>query len=200
MLRAATPPLVLATLLLAAGCGNTVQSLPASRSALEAVMVSPFPVYWVGSQFNGMNIREVTRDPGGAVTIDYGNCLEGGQSSCVAPLRIVTSPNNSFTPGGAGPVHEVQLRGVTAREMSAGSTLIIPTGPVVLDIYADRRGLAHAAAAAAVPLTEASRYGQNLAAPAADTGYGDTILKGQIPAIAPVAVPRRRVSARHARR
>ena len=194
---------VLAAAILAAvgasGCGNTVQSVPSGRSSLEAVMVSPFPVYWVGSELHGMSIREVTRDPSGAITIDYGDCLEGGQSACVSPLRIVTSPNNSFTPGGAGPYREVTLRGVPAREMSAGTALIIPTGSVVLDIYAENAALAHAAAAAAVPLGDAASYGQDLPAAQPDNGYAGMPLKGQVPPLAPVA-PRRRVRPARARR
>ena len=183
----------------AAGCGNTVQSVPAPRSSLETALTSTFPVYWVGSEFHAMNIREVTRDPGGAITIDYGDCLEGGQSACVSPLRIVTSPNNSFTPGGAGPYREATLRGVQAREMSAGTALIIPTGPVVLDIYAENAALAHAAAAAAVPLGDAASYGQDLPPAQGDTGYAGKPLKGQVPPLAPVA-PRRRVRPARARR
>jgi hypothetical protein len=199
MFRAVLAAMALATLG-AVGCGNTVQSVPAGRSSLEAVMVSPFPVYWAGSQLSSMSIREVTRDPGGAITIDYGDCLEGGQGACVSPLRIVTSPNNSFTPGGAGPLREVEVRGVKAREMSGGRTLIIPTGNVVLDIYADNPGLVRSAAAAAVPLGEASAFGEDLPAPLPDAGYANVPVKGQIPPLAPVTPRRAHPSGRRARR
>ena len=66
------------------------------HNTLESLLVAPYPVYWLGRSFQGMAITEATHDPGGAFTVQYGDCVEGGQSTCVPALRVVTSPDNSF--------------------------------------------------------------------------------------------------------
>ena len=43
--------------------------------------------------------------------MQYGNCLQGGQGVCVSPLKIVTSPDNSFLPGAPGAGRTTQVRG-----------------------------------------------------------------------------------------
>ncbi|HUA11732.1 MAG TPA: hypothetical protein VMA83_06980 [Solirubrobacteraceae bacterium] len=198
MRRVATA-LLAAGALFAAGCGDTVQSAPLGRSSLESLLLAKFPVYWAGHELDGLQARELLVDPGGAVTLQYGNCLEGGQGTCVAPLRIVTSPNNSFVPGGAGPIHDVTLRGTTAHTLDGGSTIVIPAGRVVLSIYATSRALADAAAGAVVPVANVGAYHRPLPAPAPATGLADEPLPGQIPPYQPAA-HHRRVERRRARR
>ncbi len=114
--------------------------------------------------------------------MQYGNCLEGSQSSCVPPLRVVTSADNSFLPGGATHTPSTAIRGVQAQVEQAGRTIVIPTGAVVVDIYAKDRSLAHAAAQTVVPINEPAAPGAPLPARLPDTGYAETPLPSQEPA------------------
>ena len=97
---AAACALALLCALAVSACGDTLQDQPIAPQALESVIVkSRFPVYWLGFKFQRMRITAVTIDPSGAVTIRYGDCLVGGQYTCVTPLSVVSSPDNSFVPG-----------------------------------------------------------------------------------------------------
>ena len=99
-------------------------------------------------RFHGLAITEVTHDPGGAFSVQYGNCLQGGQGTCVPPLRVVTSPDNSFLPGGSTPAHDARDRARRRRASAPkpDAAIAIPTGGVVVDIYARDAALARAAA------------------------------------------------------
>ena len=135
-------------------CGNTIQDQPIPHNELESLLLAPYPVYWLGGTFHGLQITEASRDPSGSFTVQYGDCLEGGQSVCVTPLKIVTSPDNSFVPGEGSTTSRTSasLRGVGGFLAERGKAISIPTGPVVLDIYAHTPALARAAAAMAVPI------------------------------------------------
>ena len=63
---------------LAAG-GDVLQDTPIPHNLLESLVITRFPVFWVGASFNGLNITEIAHDPGGAFSIQYGDCLQGGQ-------------------------------------------------------------------------------------------------------------------------
>ena len=148
---------------------------------LESMLVAPYPVYWLGGSFHGLAITEGTHDPSGAFSIEYGDCLEGGQGTCVPPLRVVTSPDNSFLPGGSAASRAARLRGVAASWPWAGRTIVIPTGGVVVDIYAKDARLADAAAQTIVPINAGGAPGAPLAAPLPDTGFADAPLPSQTP-------------------
>lgn len=168
-------------------CANTVQDQPTPPSALEPlVMQEAFPVYWLGGTFQGLPITDVGRDPSGAYEIQYGNCLVGGESVCETPLQIVTSPDNSFLPGGSASQSAVLIRGVRGRSAMGGRALSLPTGGVVVDLYADSAALAHTAAEAMVTINSLSLPGAPLALPRPNTGYGERPLPSQQPAIAPL--------------
>jgi hypothetical protein len=170
-------------------CANTVQDQPTPPSALETlVMQEAFPVYWLGGDFQGLPITHVGRDPSGAYEIQYGNCLVGGESVCVTPLEIVTSPDNSFLPGGDAAQSAVLLRSVRGRSALGGRALALPTGSVVVDLYADTPELARAAAEAMVSINTLSSPGAPLAPQLPNTGYGERPLPSQQPAIAPAGV------------
>jgi hypothetical protein len=184
--RAARPfaPLALAAacLLTIGGCGDTLQDHPIPHNLLESLVVEPFPVYWVGGTFHGLALTEAAQDPSGAVSVQYGDCLEGGQGTCVAPLRVVTSADNSFLPGGGAAGHETDIRGVGARVAQQGRTIIIPTAGVVVDVYAARDpGLARAAALTMVPINSPGAPQSQLPAQLPDTGYASTPLPAQEP-------------------
>jgi hypothetical protein len=162
-------------------CGDTLQSKPIPHNILESMIVSPFPVYWAGASLQGRAITDVTHDASGAYSVQYGNCLQGGQGVCVAPLRIVTSPDNSFLPGGSAPRRTTALRGVSALLARGGRTIVFGTGGVVVDIYASTPTIASAAAQAVVPINAPGAPQGQLPAPLPDTGFGSRPLQSQTP-------------------
>jgi hypothetical protein len=164
-------------------CGNTIQDQPVPHNSLESMLLAPYPVYWLGGTFHGLQITEASHDPSGAFTVQYGDCLEGGQSTCVPPLKIITSPDNGFVPGEGSHSSRTSasLRGVDGDLAAEGDAISIATGGVVLDIYAHTPALARAAAQTAVPINHPGAPGAPLAAPLPNTGYGERPLPSQTP-------------------
>jgi len=158
-----------------------VQDQPVAHNILESLVVAPYPVYWLGGSFGGWSITEAARDPGGASAIQYGDCLEGGQGVCVPPVRVVTSPDNSFVPGGPAPHTTRDIRGVSAVVALDGRTIEIPTGQVVVDIYAQSARVASAAAQAIVPINAAGSPRSQLPARLPDSGFAEQPLPVQMP-------------------
>ncbi len=164
-----------------AGCGDTLQDQPIAHNTLESLIVAPYPVYWLGRSFQRMQITEATHDPGGAFTVQYGDCVEGGESTCVPPLRVVTSPDNSFVAGGSTPQTQGPVRGVQAVFAQRGHTIELATGRVVVGVYADNAKLAAAAALTLAPINEIGAPGEALPARLPDSGFGSTPLPSQVP-------------------
>jgi hypothetical protein len=162
-------------------CGDTVQDQPIAHNTLESLLTAPYPVYWLGRSFRGVAITEVAHDPSGAFSVQYGDCVEGGQANCVPMLHVVTSPDNSFLPGGSAPRRMVPVRGLTAVVYQQGHTIEIRTAGVVVGIYAVNARLASAAAETIVPINAVGVPGARLPAPAPDTGFAETPLPVQIP-------------------
>jgi hypothetical protein len=167
--------------LVLSACGNTLQDQPIPHNTLEGLIVAPFPVYWVGGAFHHLQISGATHDPSGAFSVQYGDCVQGGQSTCVPPLRIVTSPDNSFLPGGSTQVRRTRIRGAAAVVAQAGETIEIPTAGVVLSVYARNPGLAAEAAATAVPINEQGTPEARLPAALPPTTFAETPLPSQVP-------------------
>ncbi len=163
-------------------CADTLQDRPIPHNLLEDIVAAPFPVYWLGGSFDGMAVTEVAHDPGGAYTVRYGDCLEGGEGGCVPPVRVVTSPDNSFLPGGSTPSRTTRIRGLDAVLAQAGRTIVIATAGVVVDIYASSARTAAAAAQTAVPINEVAAPEAPLPAALPNTGFGETPLPSQVPA------------------
>jgi hypothetical protein len=170
-----------ASALALAACGSAARLTPVSHSSLEQMLVNPFPVYWLGESFHDLTLSETFHDPSGAYSIQYGGCLEGGQGTCVAPLRIVTSADNSFVPGTGAARQLLDIRGVQASLSQRERTIVIPTGAVVVSIYARDGSLARAAAGTIVPVNEPGAPGSQLPPPQPDSGYGETPLPTQEP-------------------
>ena len=164
-----------------AGCGDTLQDQPIPHNLLEGMVLSPFPVYWLGGSFGGMAISEAVHDPGGAFTVKYGDCLEGGQGACIRPLLLVTSPDNSFLPKGSAPTHTTGIRGVAAVVTQGGRTIELVTGPVVVEIHAKDPGVATAAARTMVPINAPGAPESQLPASLPNTDYAAKPLPGQVP-------------------
>ena len=181
---------LLACAVMITACGNTLQDQPVSSSLLEQlVTVEENPVYWLGTSFEKLPITNVLRDPSGALSVQYGDCLAGGQNSCVAPLIMVTSPDNGLHPVGFGPHTTLKVRGVQAMLTQGGETVEIATASVVVDIYARRASLARAAAQTMVAINQGGLPGAPLPAPVANTGYTSRPLEGQLPRTLPPPVP-----------
>jgi hypothetical protein len=164
------------------GCGDTLQDAPIPHNTLETLVMAPFPVYWLGGSFHRLAITEASHDPGGAFSIQYGDCKVGGQGTCVPPLRVVTSPDNSFIPGSSASHESVAIRGVPGQASAHGQAIVLPTGGVVVAIYALQSSLALAAAQGMVPINQPAAPGSPLPPPLPDTGYAATPLPGQVPA------------------
>jgi hypothetical protein len=162
-------------------CGNTLQDRPIPHNILESLIAAPFPVYWLGASFEGMAVSEATRDPGGAYSLRYGDCLRGGEGTCVTPLEVVSSPDNSFLPGGDAATSRARIRGVDALVAHGGRTIVIPTAGVVLDIYASSARTAAAAARTALPINEVAAAGAPLPRALPNTGFGEAPLPSQLP-------------------
>jgi hypothetical protein len=162
-------------------CGDTLQGRPIPHNILEGMIGAPFPVYWLGGSFEGLPIGEATYDPSGSYSVQYGNCLQGGQGTCVTPLRIITSPDNSFLPGGSTPGRRTRIRGATALIAQAGRTIELATAGVVVDIYATSARAAAAAARAAAPINQPGSPEAPLAPALANTGFGEMPLHSQVP-------------------
>lgn len=170
-------------------CGDTLQDKPIGPKPLETVMVeSHFPVYWAGLKFDGMPISGVSIDPSDAVSIRYGDCVIGGQYTCVTPISIVTSPDNSFIPGGTAARSAPRVRGAAVSSARGGDTLAIATGGVVVSVYADRASLARQALSMMAPVNEVGGPLEPLPAALPDTGFDRVPLPGQVPP--GVSVPR----------
>jgi hypothetical protein len=170
----------LCTLTLAA-CGDTLQDQPISHTTLESLLLARYPVYWLGDSFQHMAITEASEDPSGAFTVQYGDCAEGGQNTCVPRLRVVTSPDNSFIPFGSRPHRAVRIRGVTGVAAQGDDTIELPTAGVVVGIYANTPKLARTAAETTVPINDVGAPAASLPAPLPDTGFAEQPLPGQTP-------------------
>jgi hypothetical protein len=163
-------------------CGDTLQDQPIGPGPLETVIVkSRFPVYWLGLEFEKMQITDVNIDPGGAATIRYGDCVLGGQYTCVPPIAIVSSPDNSFIPGSATATGSLPVRGATASVAKGGATLAIPTGGIVVSVYARNASLARAAVATMAPVNEVGLPGARLPGAAPAGGFDMVPLPSQVP-------------------
>jgi hypothetical protein len=181
-LRLASPALAVVSMLILSACGNTLQNETLQPGFLEPLITeSEFPVYWLGTSFRRLPIINVQRDPGGAYLLQYGNCTQGGENVCVTPLEIVTSPDNSFLPGGQIAHRAISIRGVHAVATQGGATIELATGGVVVDIYADSPALARAAAAGVVTINAVQTPDAPLAPPLPDTGYAQRPLESQEP-------------------
>jgi hypothetical protein len=163
-------------------CGDTIQDQPVPHNSLESMLLAPYPVYWLGGTFRGLQITEASHDPSGSFTVQYGDCLEGGQSTCVPPLKVITSPDNGFVPGeGSHTSRASTLRGVRGYLAARGNAISIATGGVILNVYAHTPALARAAAQTAVPINYPGTPGAPLVPPLPDTGYGERPLPSQTP-------------------
>lgn len=162
-------------------CGNTVQEQPVAHSELEGMIQAPFRVYWLGGTFRGLGVQQVSHDPGGAYSVQYGNCLTGGQGTCKPPVLVVTSPENTFVPGGSTRTRPIRVRGLPALETQSGQVVMIPTGNVVVDIFATDPALARSAARNVVPINAPGGPDAPLPPSHATNAYSGRPFNSQVP-------------------
>jgi hypothetical protein len=162
-------------------CGDTLQDQPIPHNTLEGLILATNPVYWLGRSFKGLQVTDAGHDVGGAYSIQYGDCQEGGQGTCVPPVRVITSPDNSFVPGTLAPHQTKPIRGVAAVFALHGRAIEIATAGVVVGIYAQSAPLASAAADAVVPINGTGSPGGPLPPRLPDTGFTKMPLPGQTP-------------------
>jgi hypothetical protein len=168
------------------GCGDTLQDEPVAPGTLEPLVTQTrFPVYWLGGTYGGLKITSVGRDQSGAYDIQYGDCTHGGARECTPPIEIVTSPDNSFVPGGEAPGATIDVRGAKARESEGGRAISTATGPVVVSVYGTNAALAHGAAEAMVEIGAPQTPGSPLEPAQPPTSYGAEPLPSQRPPAAP---------------
>jgi hypothetical protein len=137
-----------------------------------------------------MQITSVSIDPSEAVTIRYGDCVLGGQYTCVTPVSVVSSPDNSFIPGATADTRTLSLRGATVSLAQSGRTLTIPTGGVTVNVYARNPLLAQHAATMMAPLNEVGMPQAPLPKALPNTGFDRIPLPGQVPAGVRIPKPR----------
>jgi hypothetical protein len=119
-----------------AGCGAITQTLQQNQlRSVEAVR--GWQVYWVGMRFEGLPLRALNRDPGGAFTAQYGNC-ENANAACAAPLLIVSTPDPSFVPGAPHAELPTTIRSVPVYATDGGRILHVATGNESVTVTARR--------------------------------------------------------------
>jgi hypothetical protein len=164
------------------GCASTIQDQPVSSSVLEQlVMIHEYPIYWLGVTFHGLAATNVLRDASGAFSVQYGDCVEGGQSTCVTPLSVVTSPDNGLHALDSAAHTTLEIRGVKGALARGAKAIEVATGGVVVDIYARGSTNVLAAARTMVPINRAGLPEAPLPSPFSDTGFASHPLKGQLP-------------------
>jgi hypothetical protein len=167
---------------LLAGCGNGEQSKTLSASSLEPLVANQeFPIFWLGGRFDGLALTQVVGDPSGAYEMQYGACAIGGPETCIPPLAVISSPDNSFTPGAGAISGAATIRGVHAILTEEGRTIALATGTAAVDIRAKTRALALAAADRMVAINQLGTPAARLAAAQPNTGYAGKPLEGQQP-------------------
>jgi hypothetical protein len=177
---AATLALICACLL--AGCGSAAERKTLSASTLEPLVSNPeFPIFWLGGRFDGLALTEVDDDPSGAYDLQYGTCTTGGPETCISPLALISSPDNSFLPGAGAAAGTTTIRGARAVLTNGGKVIEMATGPAVVDIRAKSPTLARAAADRMVAINELGIPGATLPAAQPNTGYAAKPLEGQMP-------------------
>lgn len=173
---------LLAGAALLAGCGDTLQDKPVSNAELQGLLEAPRPVYWLGSSFRGMQLMALSADPGGAYTLQYGNCFVGGQEACLTPLEVITSPESTFLAGnGLRGAKRTTIRDAKSLVAQNGQVVEVATGPVVVEVRSRKRSIGLAAAHAMVPINAPGEPGQTLPAAAPNSEYLENPLASQEP-------------------
>ncbi len=158
---------------LLAGC-TTHAPPPIAPAELQLAREFPFfTTYWVGSDFQGIQLTaaDSQRDYDATVgmRVYYGTCGKSSSilstSGCKLPLEIATVLYHAHTNEGLGARREEVIRGVPAEVFAGGSSIELYAGRLAIDVYAADPRLARAAAAALRPLNRPEAGPRNLPLP-----------------------------------
>ncbi len=106
-----------------------------------------FPIYWVGDEFGGHNLRYVIRhifsgenviEPENSVSFIYGTCEIVGEGGCSPPLQVIIEPYCYVPPelvgNGTRPSGIEKMRG-GADAIEVGGGVRLWTGDVTIKVY-----------------------------------------------------------------
>src|SRR5437588_326635 len=150
----------LAAALLATGCG-TSNPRPVKASTLAEAQTFPyFPVYWVGSSFEGQPLDAVdgrrTYISTVGQSVYYGDCSHEkgvlGGGSCLLPLQVTTSVWHLHTNVSLGSQYNLLIRGVPATSYDEGRSIELYTGQLAIDVFSDTPERALRAALRLMPI------------------------------------------------
>src|SRR5437588_5103597 len=164
----------LAAALLASGCG-TSNPRPVKASTLAEAQTFPyFPVYWVGSSFEGQPLDAVdgrrTYISTVGESVYYGDCSHEkgvfGGGSCLLPLQVTTVVWHLHTNASLGPQQQnLLIRGVPATAYDGGRSIELYTGRVAIDIFSETPARALRAALRIAPINAPGSAAARLPAP-----------------------------------
>jgi hypothetical protein len=136
---------LLAAVLLAAGCGTTEHPPPLNEAALVEAQTFPYyPIYWVGPRFEGQPLAAVDGTKSYSTTIGdsvyYGDCVNnkgllGGGGSCRLPLQVTTVIYRRHSNAPLGPQSNILVRGVPGVIYDEGRSIELYTGRTSIDIF-----------------------------------------------------------------
>lgn len=157
---------VMAVMALASACGSESEPLPSAETTAEA----PPGSYFLGPEFEGMELTAVLQPPDGAgdsTSFIYGDCEASGDSGCAPPLEIQTW-RLCARPPAPGRVRDLTpLRGALADIEPRFPQIELYAGMSTVVIFAEDHALALAAAERVRPAGSQRPPGGLTAPPAA---------------------------------
>jgi hypothetical protein len=164
---------LLATALLAVGCGTSHPKPIAAGELAEAQTFPYYPVYWVGPSFLGRPLAAADGLKGYIERIGdsvyYGDCVQSkgifGGGSCLLPLQVTTVIYHLHSNAPLGSQHNILVRGVPATVYDEGRSIEIYSGRVAIDIFSDDYAHALTAAAKLLPINAPGSATANLPPP-----------------------------------
>ena len=132
--------------LIASGCGTSHPRPITAATIAEAQTFPYFPVYWVGTSFEGEPLDAVdgrrTYINTVGESVYYGDCSHEkgvfGGGSCLLPLQVTTVVWHLHTNASLGPQQQnLLIRGVPATAYDGGRSIELYTGRVAIDIFSE---------------------------------------------------------------
>ena len=173
-LAAAATLAALAVLSLAAsGCGTSRPRPLAAATIAEAQTFPYFPVYWVGTSFEGQPLDAVdgrkTYISSVGESVYYGDCSHEkgifGGGSCLLPLQVTTVIWHLHSNASLGAQDNLLIRGVPATAYNEGRSIELYTGQLQVDIFSDTPARALRAALRLVPVNAPGSAAERLPEP-----------------------------------
>jgi len=160
--------------LIASGCGTSHPRPITAATIAEAQTFPYFPVYWVGTSFEGEPLDAVdgrrTYISTVGESVYYGDCSHEkgvfGGGSCLLPLQVTTVVWHLHTNASLGPQQQnLLIRGVPATAYDGGRSIELYTGHVAIDIFSETPARALRAALRLAPINAPGSAAGRLPAP-----------------------------------